>query len=231
MSEENKSLSEPKLDVKTLVSVLIGVALVFAIMPFINSIIFHNTPDQKTAYYLSILTSNSLFFLVALIIKFFRGLTWLDLGWRSSKQRGILGKIIKIWLITMFINVIYVASLLARGIIPPENALLRLLAKPTLEMFLLNILLIAVIAPIIEETLFRGILLGSLKKYCGTWTAVIVSAAIFSALHMELFGFVPRLALGIGLGYLYEKYNSLIPAIGLHGFNNLLAVLAISFSG
>jgi len=230
MSEENKFLSEPKLDIKTLLSVLIGIALVFAVMPFINSFIFYNTADQKTAYYLSILASNSLFFLVILVIKYFRGLAWLDLGWRNTEEGRALRDILKIWLFTMFVNMIYIASLLARGIMPPENALLKLLTEPTWEMLALNIILIAVIAPIIEETLFRGILLGSLKKYCGSWTAIIISAAIFSALHMELFGFIPRLALGIGLGYLYEKYNSLLPAIGLHGFNNFLAVLAISFS-
>ncbi|NLP44452.1 MAG: CPBP family intramembrane metalloprotease [Peptococcaceae bacterium] len=230
MNEEQKFLSEPKLDVRTLLSVLAGIAIIFFIMPFVNSFIFYNTTDQKIAYYVSILASNSLFFLLILTIKFFRGLAWIEIGWRSTEVGRSLIDALKIWFLIMFINIVYIASLLARGVIPPENALLRLLTEPTLTMLLLNIFLIAVIAPIIEEALFRGILLGSLKKYCGKWTAIIISAAIFSALHLELFGFIPRMALGIGLGYLYEKYNSLLPAIGLHSFNNFLAVLAISFS-
>jgi len=70
--------------------------------------------------------------------------------------------------------------------------------------FLVNLLMIAVLAAVGEELIFRGILI----KIFHEWTrnlhvAVIISALLFSAFHLQFYGFFARLALGLVLGYLF----------------------------
>jgi len=92
---------------------------------------------------------------------------------------------------------------------------------------LLNILVIALAPALCEEFLFRGtlqqfILICFKNKHVAVWSTAI----IFSAVHMQFFGFFPRAALGIFLGYMfvYSK-NIWIPAAA-HFFNNLMTLLA-----
>jgi len=222
--QENKN----HLDKHVLFRVAIGIVAVFPLMMLVNGFIFHYITEQKTAYYLSILSSNAMFMLVILIVKKSRGLTWAELGWKPAKFKAGVIDVIKIWGITWIIHIVYMLILFSFGINPPENALDKLLQDPSIIILLLNIFLIAIAAAVIEETLFRGLLFGSMRTYLGTWTAIILSAVIFSALHFEWIGFIPRFVLGVGLGYLYVKHRSIYPSIALHGLNNLLAVVMIS---
>ena len=222
------SEQKPKLDKKVLLRFLVGIAAYFCLMFLINTVIFRFTTG-RAADYISILMSNILFFCLVLIIKAEMSLTWSDMGLNQVNIAAGLIDVFKIWFLTWFISLLYIFLLFDSGITVPGNERLsKLLQNPSLVILFFNILLIAVIAPIVEETLFRGVLLGSLKTYCGPWTAIIVSAAIFSALHLELLGFVPRFVLGIGLGYLYIKHNSIFPSVAFHGFNNLLAVIVVT---
>lgn len=226
--KQEQPAGKPRLGGDILFGVLTGIIAVFCLMMLINGFIFNNTADQKTAYYLSILASNTLFILLILLIKLSKGLSLAELGWRPAQWKTGMIDVLKIWGATWLIHIIYMLVLFALGINPPENQLMQLLQKPTLLILLANIFLIAIAAPIIEETLFRGLLFASLRTYFGCWTAIIISAAIFSALHFELVGFLPRFVLGVGLGYLYLKHHSIYPSMGLHAINNLIAVLMIS---
>jgi len=235
MIEQEQQLQEeaeqkPMLNKNVLLYVFIGIFAVFASMILINTVIFQYTSEVKTGYYLSILVSNTLFLLVVLVTRLAKGLSWSELGWNKVEFRRSLINVLKVWGIIWIAHIIYMLIITFMGITLPENALTELLQKPTLLLLLANIFLVAVAAPIIEETLFRGLLLAGLRTYFGVWTAIVISAAIFSALHFEVIGFFPRFALGVGLGYLYTKSRSLYPAIGLHSLNNLIAVLIISVS-
>lgn len=230
LMEQDIQAEQVMLNTKVLLYVFVGIIAVFAVMIIINSYIFKYIEEIKTGYYLSILFSNFLFFLVVIVTKLSKRLSWSDLGWNKVGFLRSFITVLKIWGIIWIAHIIYMLFIVLMGIIPPENALTELLQKPTLLLLLANIFLVAVAAPVIEETLFRGLLLPGLRTYFGVWTAIIISAAIFSALHFELIGFFPRFALGIGLGYLYIKSGSLYPAIGLHSLNNLIAVLIISVS-
>ncbi len=218
-----------RLDYKVLLTVSVGIASVYMLMLFVNVAIFHVATDQKSAYYLSIIASNILFALVVLAVKAGRKISWAELGYTGDKFFIGIKDVIKVWLITWVVHIVYMIIVIASGYNPPANELMEILQKPTVVYLIVNIVIIAVAAPFIEEALFRGLLFGSMRPYLGTWTAIIVSAAVFSALHFELYGFVPRFALGVGLGYLYVKYKTIYPAVILHGLNNLLAVLLITF--
>jgi len=93
-----------------------------------------------------------------------------------------------------------------------------------------NLLLIAVIPALGEELLFRGVLQKQLSKLTGSihW-GIFISAALFSALHMQFFGFFPRLFLGMVFGYLLVWTGSLWVPILAHLVNNGLAVTATYF--
>lgn len=84
-----------------------------------------------------------------------------------------------------------------------------------------NFIMIALIPGIGEELLFRGVLIRLFKKWFGNvHIAVIVSAILFSALHMQFYGFFPRFALGLILGYTFVWTSSLWIPIILHFLNN-----------
>ncbi|QHA00864.1 CPBP family intramembrane glutamic endopeptidase [Dehalobacter restrictus] len=219
-----------KLNFKALAYFVIGVAVVFLLMPFVSYSIYQFFPEIKTAYYLSMITSNTLFVILIMLIMFKNRLSLNDLGWRRTSFASALIDVFKICFLVWLINMIYMAFLYYSGQTTAENELVKLLQDPTISMFIANIFLIAVIVPFIEETLFRGVLLGCLRNYFGKWTAIVISACIFSALHFDLTGFIPKLILGIGLGFLYTKHDSIYPAIGLHALNNLLAVIGVSVS-
>jgi membrane protease YdiL (CAAX protease family) len=91
---------------------------------------------------------------------------------------------------------------------------------------LLNLLVIAVIPAFAEEFLFRGVIQNVFKRWFHNvhW-AVIVTALIFSAVHGQFFGFLPRFALGLMLGYLFVTMNSIWAPIIAHFVNNGTAVV------
>nr|WP_255476780.1 CPBP family intramembrane glutamic endopeptidase [Mucilaginibacter sp. AK015] len=90
-----------------------------------------------------------------------------------------------------------------------------------------NIILIGFLTAVAEEFMFRGGLQTIFTKWTkNTHVAIWVTAAIFSAFHMEFYGFLPRLLLGALFGYFTAYSGSIWPAVWGHFLNNGTAVLA-----
>lgn len=91
--------------------------------------------------------------------------------------------------------------------------------------FIINISMIAMLPAIAEELLFRGGLQKLFyKKFSNPHIAIWLSAFIFSAIHVQFFGFFPRMFLGAAFGYMYLWTGSLwYPVVG-HFLNNGYAV-------
>ena len=90
-----------------------------------------------------------------------------------------------------------------------------------------NLVVIALIAAVGEELTFRGVIQQFLTKVCkNAHVAIILSAAIFSAIHFQFYGFLPRMVLGIFLGYFFYMTKSLWTSILMHFANNAFAVIA-----
>lgn len=88
-----------------------------------------------------------------------------------------------------------------------------------------NIFIMAIIPAIGEELIFRG----CFQKVLGQWwknphLAIFVTAILFSAIHMQFFGFLPRFVLGMVLGYLFYWSKNIWVSILAHFINNALAV-------
>jgi len=105
----------------------------------------------------------------------------------------------------------------------------RLLNTDNWGSFTMNILIIAVMAGIGEEFMFRGVLQKILINWMrNTHLGILFAAIIFSAIHFQFFGFIPRMMLGIVLGYLYVWSKSIWVPIIAHTTNNTLTVILTS---
>lgn len=101
----------------------------------------------------------------------------------------------------------------------------KMLNVSTFGGLLLNLLIIALIPAVGEEMTFRGVLQQSLTQKMNPHVAIILSAAIFSFIHFQFYGFLPRMFLGILLGYMFYITNSLWISILMHFANNGTAVV------
>ncbi len=102
-----------------------------------------------------------------------------------------------------------------------------LVAADSIWGLLFNIFMIAVVPAVGEEMLFRGALQNIVQKSVkNIHVAVIVTAFIFSAFHLQFYGFVPRFFIGIVLGYLYVYSGSLWLPILAHFVNNATVTIA-----
>lgn len=81
-------------------------------------------------------------------------------------------------------------------------------------------LTLGVLAPICEETLFRGFLYRSLRKRLGVGTSLLASAAAFAAVHLDSGAVIQLFCLGYVFGFVFERTRSLIPAMVAHGLWN-----------
>jgi membrane protease YdiL (CAAX protease family) len=89
-----------------------------------------------------------------------------------------------------------------------------------------NLLLIAFLPAFGEELLFRGTLQPLLKEQTGNKVAgIVLAAVIFSALHMQFYGFLPRMMMGVYFGFLFVWTQSLWVPVFAHLVNNGTAVI------
>ena len=102
----------------------------------------------------------------------------------------------------------------------------KMLNVDTIGGLLANLLIIALIPAIGEELTFRGVLQQSLTRGIkNPHVAILLSAALFSFIHFQFYGFLPRMFLGILLGYMFYITGSLWTSILMHFLNNGTAVV------
>ncbi len=95
----------------------------------------------------------------------------------------------------------------------------------------LSLLCGAVVVPIAEELVFRGLIFKRMRTYLPVGTAILLSSLIFGLYHMNIIQFVYAGLLGAVLAYAYETFHSLVFPIILHGAANGLAFLLSADNG
>ena len=96
----------------------------------------------------------------------------------------------------------------------------------TVGSLIATIFVVGFMAGLSEEILFRGAMLRTMQdSRLGTHAVVWIVAILFSALHMQFYGFVPRMVLGLWLGYLFVWSRSLWVPIIAHTLNNSTVVI------
>ena len=94
---------------------------------------------------------------------------------------------------------------------------------------LLNIAIVVGLVPFVEELLCRGILLSALTRAMPVGYALLTSAVVFSAAHLNPATYFPFIAIGVALGWLYIRTGSIWPGTIYHGFHNGVALTSQHF--
>ncbi|OIP82132.1 MAG: hypothetical protein AUK44_08425 [Porphyromonadaceae bacterium CG2_30_38_12] len=106
-----------------------------------------------------------------------------------------------------------------------EILIVKLLTVSTLGALLFNLFLIAVLPALGEELFFRGILQKLFTEWRKPILAIWLAAFIFSSIHLQFYGFIPRLLLGAFFGYLVLWSGNLWLPIVAHFTNNSMGIL------
>lgn len=97
----------------------------------------------------------------------------------------------------------------------------RLVYVDNIGGLIINLFMIAGLAAFGEELLFRSIIQTSLIKLCkNAHVGIFIASAIFSFIHLEFYGFFPRLIIGLLLGYMYYYSRSIWIPMAMHFANN-----------
>lgn len=106
-----------------------------------------------------------------------------------------------------------------------------LLSRHSIQDLAWNIISIAGLAAVGEELLFRGMVQRLLIKWFKSpWAGILVAAFLFSAMHVQFYGFLPRFVLGILLGAVYWYSGSLWTAILAHFVYDAFLIVLVYFN-
>jgi len=108
----------------------------------------------------------------------------------------------------------------------------KFMAVESISGLMFNIFMIAVLPALGEELMFRGVI----QRIFSDWTknhhwGIWITAFLFSAMHMQFYGFLPRMALGAMFGYLLVWTGTMWVPILAHFVNNLMGVLGYFLIG
>jgi membrane protease YdiL (CAAX protease family) len=112
------------------------------------------------------------------------------------------------------------------GHTPEMQEVMRQILQPDGPPWLrpLNIVYAAIGAPIVEEIVFRGVLMRYVKKLTTPWVAIAISAVLFGLVHGQLLPIVVTGILGVALGVVFERTGNLWSCIVLHMANNVMTL-------
>lgn len=84
---------------------------------------------------------------------------------------------------------------------------------------------VVIIAPILEELLFRGILFSETKKYLNVAAVIVINGLCFAIYHMNIIQGINTFFMGMVLSYVYYYRRNIKEAIAIHMVNNLIAMM------
>jgi uncharacterized protein len=159
-------------------------------------------------------------------------LKWLRLKWSSNWISWGLGGYF------VALPLVLIVSLLNQKLLKDQgggNPILEVILQGH-DTFSIVVLwfLVAVCAPLFEETLFRGFFLTSLTRYMSEWQAIALSGVIFALAHLNLGDVLPLSLLGMVLGTVYWRSRNLLSSILLHSLWNsgsFIGLLILGSSG
>lgn len=227
-----------------LVVVFIGVlaALPFAGLGVFDQLTGGAAGNLNMLRYLQILSHLGLFVVPGLVFAFLMGRKPLDYL-QGQRIPNAVNLLIPALIMTALIPVVHALMQLNQQLSLPEamSSLEQWMrqtedaAEVMMERFLnvsgtrallFNLLMIAVLPAIGEEFIFRGAVQRIFRQWTGNvHLAVFIAALLFSAMHLQFYGFLPRLLLGLVLGYMFVMSKNIWVPVFAHFFNNAAAVI------
>ncbi len=95
----------------------------------------------------------------------------------------------------------------------------------------LQIIAVAILAPVSEELIFRGLIYKRMRVFWNAPLATIASAAVFGAFHGNMLQFIYATLLGCALAYVYERFRTVLAPIMVHVAANAMSVLISNHAG
>lgn len=133
---------------------------------------------------------------------------------------------IVLWVVVLTFAAGFLSDLVNSVMPPMPEQLAKALEAATGGNFWINVLCVAVMAPLLEEWLCRGLILRGLKNTgMRPWLAIVLSALFFALIHGNPWQGIPAFMLGCLFGYVYHKTGSLRLPILMHFTNNFISIL------
>jgi uncharacterized protein len=164
------------------------------------------------------------FILPAVLFMVVRHANFELLGYRRFKASFVgmgCGLVIASYLVTILNNAIFVKI----GLSTQANDMERILAGISSPVWF--VFTAVIIAPIVEETFFRGFLFAGFRQRYGFQKAALLSSALFALAHHLLAALIPTFLLGYIFSHLYQKSNSIFPGMIMHFLVNAFGVIAL----
>ena len=161
------------------------------------------------------------------------GLDWREIGYRTkSVGRDVLTGVAGFFAAIPFL---LIAAMIAWGLartvfkhIPtPQQPFEDIISQGGVLGIVLTFIAASVVAPIVEETFFRGVLYTTLRGRMGVWGAVMLSSAMFAVVHPLPGGFLPIFALACVFALMRERTGSLLPSMVCHSVYNTVLLLVV----
>ena len=150
-----------------------------------------------------------------------RGMTW----------KGAMAAIIAVVIVSFIIYPLIEMELRAAGVpMYWTTGQITPVSQNTLQDMLLGILITVILAPLTEDTIFRGYVYHAFAQRMHKWAAIAGSSLIFALLHIQFFG--PGMAIwilffGTASAWLYSRFDNIYPSLLFHALNNLWAYIIL----
>ncbi len=205
----------------------IGLGLLVLIQLMIAAVILIFKPGRTliSDYAPLVIILNELILIIPVVmILGWKRADWKLLGFRRF-NRGLIGMGCGFLVATFFITVINNSIFLALGWQVQANEIIQILKMlPAPNAFIFTAV---ILAPFVEESLFRGFLFAGFRQRYGWNRAALLSSSIFALAHVLPAAFIPTFVLGYSFSYLYHKSNSLWPGIIMHFLVNAFGVFVL----
>lgn len=152
--------------------------------------------------------------------------TFFSVGWTNKKRFSL--QVLKGYLIMIGLG--FIASLAMMLLQIGDTSANQQNVESLISIVpFLSMITVVILAPFVEEIIFRYLLIKGLGKYIPVWAAGVVSVIVFAAIHVlqagDFINIIPYLALGAGLTIAYIRTNNIMVPIAMHFIQNLIAVL------
>jgi len=130
-----------------------------------------------------------------------------------------------LWVVPVGLVAVYVVNLVYNMLVTTQTQAVVSDFPHSLGGLLLFVLLACIVAPLYEETFFRGFMFQGFASSFGPLWGAVISATLFSLSHQQLDIFVPLFALGVALAWVFYSTRSLWANVALHSLFNAIAIL------
>jgi len=229
MNKQNQKVFGSKWGAKDVLIVTISVLALGALAIFLFKFFGEDSLRLNASGFLLAYVIQGLFFLIPMWIylrKKYGKIKFSDFGFTKKWSiKGILpaiaGYLVYVFAIFLIGLAIVVWDVKIPGFQPEEVSLpVEIGSNLTI---ILTAITVTILAPFVEEIFFRGFILQGLMKRIGKYWAAIVSAGLFSVLHLQLGNIIPLFIIGLILSALFIQTKSIWPSIWLHFMVNSIA--------